>query len=186
MATRVTEAKRGMVIRYEGNLFQIVKYDHVTPGNWRAIHHLSLKNLKTGRQKELRMNTSDTIEPVFMEARNCQYLYRDGNGYVFMDNQNYEQFHLDEEVMAEALRFLAESDSVDVMFVDDSPMSLQFPASVVLEVKEAEEAARGDTVANVQKNAVLVTGFTIKVPAHVKAGEMIKVSTETGEFLGRA
>ena len=186
MATRVTEAKRGMVIRYDGDLFQIIKYDHVTPGNWRAIHHLYLKNMKTGRQKELRMNTSDTIEPVFMEARNCQYLYRDGSGYVFMDNQNYDQFHLGDEVMESALRFLPESDSVDVLFVDDSPISLQFPAAVVLEVKETEEAARGDTVANVQKNAVLVTGYTIKVPAHIKAGEKIKVSTENGEFLGRA
>ncbi len=186
MAMRVTEAKRGMVIRYQGELFQIVKYDHVTPGNWRAIHHLYLKNLKTGRQKELRMNTSDTIEPVFMEARNCQYLYRDGNGFVFMDNQNYDQFHLSAEIMEDALRFLPESDSVDVLFVDDSPISLQFPAAVVLEVKEAEEAARGDTVANVQKNAVLVTGYKLRVPAHVKAGEKIKVSTESGEFLGRA
>jgi elongation factor P len=175
-----------MVIRYDGDLFQIVKYDHVTPGNWRAIHHLNLKNLKTGRQKEVRMNTSDTIEPVFMEARSCQYLYRDSSGHVFMDNQNYDQFHLGEEVMEDAKRFLVESDNVDVLFVDDSPLSFQFPASVVIEVQEAEEAARGDTVANVQKNAVLVTGYNIKVPAHIKVGDKVKVSTESGEFLGRA
>ncbi len=183
---RVTEAKRGMVIRFEGELYQIVKYDHVTPGNWRAIHHLNLRNLKTGRQKEVRMNTSDSIEPVFMDARSCQYLYRDGNGHVFMDNENYEQFHLGDDVMEDGKRFLLESDNVDVLFVDESPLSLQFPAAVVLEVKEAEEAARGDTVANVQKNAILMTGHSLKVPAHVKAGDKVKVNTENGEFLGRA
>jgi elongation factor P len=77
MAIRVTEAKRGMVIRYENELYQITKYDHVTPGNWRAINHLHLKNLKTGRQKEVRMNSGDMIDPVFLEKKTCQYLYKD-------------------------------------------------------------------------------------------------------------
>ena len=186
MAIRVTEAKKGMVIRYQNDLFQIVKYDHITPGNWRAIHHLNLKNLKTGRQKEVRMNTSDSIEPVFMEARSCQYLYRDSNGHVFMDSENYEQFHLSEELLADSINYFAESDTIDVLFVDGSPISIQLPTAVVLEVTEADEAARGDTVSNVQKNAVLATGLTIKVPAHIKAGDKVKVNTGSGEFLGRA
>ena len=97
MAMRVTEAKRGMVIRYEGELYQVAKHDHVTPGNWRAIHHLNLRHMKTGRQKGVRMSTSDVIEPVFLEARSCQYLYQDANGHVFMDNESYDQFHLSKE-----------------------------------------------------------------------------------------
>ena len=117
MATRVTEAKRGMVIRLEGELYQITKYDHVTPGKGRAIHHLYLKNMRTGRQKDLRMNTSDTIEPMYLEARKCQYLYRDASGHVFMDDETYEQFHLSEEVIADRMLYISEGDSIDVVYV---------------------------------------------------------------------
>ncbi len=186
MATRVTEAKRGMVIRLEGELFQVTKYDHVTPGKGRAIHHLYLKNMRNGRQKELRMNTSDTIEPMYLETRKCQYLYRDASGHVFMDNENYEQFHLSEEIIGNGMLYITESDTVDVIYVEHSPLNIQLPASVVLEVAEAEEAVKGDTVSNIQKNATLTTGLVLKVPPHVKVGDKIKVSPETGEFLGRS
>ena len=186
MGIRVTEAKKGMIIRYQGELYQIVKYDHVTPGNWRAIHHLNLKNLKTGRQKDVRMGTSDVIEPQFVEVRKCQYLYQDANGHVFMDEESYEQFHLAVDVLADALRFIVEGDAVEVVYVENEPLNVQLPAAVVLEVTEAEEAVKGDTVSNLQKSATLSTGYELKVPAHVKAGDKVKVNTETGEFLGRA
>jgi elongation factor P len=186
MGIRVTEAKKGMIIRYQGELYQIVRYDHVTPGNWRAIHHLNLKNLKTGRQKEVRMSTSDVIEQMFVDVRSCQYLYKDSMGHVFMDSQSYEQFHLPLDVVGEALNYIVESDTVDVVYVEGEPLNVQLPAAVVLEVTAAEEAAKGDTVSNVQKNATVATGYTLKVPAHIKAGDKIKINTETGEFLGRA
>jgi elongation factor P len=186
MAIRVTEAKKGMVIRYEGELFRIEKYDHVTPGNWRAIHHLNLRNLKTGKQKDLRMNTSDQIEPVFLDERSCQYLYKDANGQVFMDNESFDQFHLPEDVLGDAMSYLKENDSIGVLFVDGTALTVNLPAAVTLEVVEAEEAARGDTVSNVQKLAKLETGLEVKVPAHIKKGERIRVSTEDGTFLGRA
>lgn len=183
---RVTEAKTGQVIRYQNELYKIVKYSHIAPGNWRAIHHLLLRNLKTGKQKEVRMNTSDQVDVLFVETKSCQYLYKEPLGYVFMDNENYEQFHLSEDVVADDLRFLNEGDSVDVMFVESTPLSLQLPAAVVLEVTEAEEAARGDTVSQIQKTAKVETGYEVKVPAHIKVGEKIKINTETGEFLGRS
>lgn len=186
MGIRVTEAKKGMVIRYEGELYQITKYDHVTPGNWRAIHHLNLKNLKTGRQKDLRMNTSDQIEPVFLDARESQYLFKDSLGYTFMDNENFEQFVLNAEVVGDAMQYITENATVTVVFVEHEALTVQLPPVVVLEVVSTEEAARGDTVSNVQKPAKLNTGLEVKVPAHIKVGEKIKVSTETGEFLGRA
>lgn len=186
MPIRVTEAKKGMVIRYEGELYQITKYDHVTPGNWRAIHHLSMKNLKTGRQKELRMNTSDQIDPVYLDARESQYLFKDSLGYTFMDNENYEQFVLSAEVIGDAMQYITENSSVTVVFCDGEAVTIQLPPVVVLEVVATEEAARGDTVSNVQKPATLNTGLVVKVPAHIKQGEQVKVNTETGEFMGRA
>lgn len=186
MGIRVTEAKKGMVIRYEGELYQIAKYDHVTPGNWRAIHHLNLKNLKTGRQKDVRMNTSDQIEPVYLDARECQYLFKDSLGFTFMDNENYEQFVLNSEVIGDSMNYIVENSVVTVVFCEGEAMTVQLPPVVVLEVVQTEDAARGDTVSNVQKPAKMQTGIEIKVPAHIKIGEKLKVSTETGEFLGRA
>jgi elongation factor P len=186
MAIRVTEAKKGMVIRYEGELFQITKYDHVTPGNWRAIHHLYMKHLKTGRQKEVRMNTSDQIEPVFLDARDSQYLYKDSLGYTFMDNDNFEQFVLSADVIGESMQFITENGNVTVVFCEGEALTVQLPPVVVLEVTETEQAARGDTVSNVQKPAKVSTGLEVKVPAHIKVGEKIKISTDTGEFQGRA
>ncbi|MBI84202.1 MAG: elongation factor P [Planctomycetaceae bacterium] len=186
MGIRVTEAKRGMVIRHEGELFQIAKYNHVTPGKGRAINHLLLRGLKSGRQKELRMSSGDTIEPVFMESRACQYLYKDGNGHVFMDNENYEQFHLPLDMIEDAMKYIPENASVDVLFCEGDASSVQLPAAAVLEVIDAEDAVRGDTATNVQKNVTLNTGLVIKAPLHIKIGEKVKVATDTGDFLSRA
>ncbi len=186
MGIRVTEAKKGMVIRYEGELYQVMKYDHVTPGNWRAIHHLNLKNMKTGRQKDVRMNTSDQIEPIFLDARNCQYLYKDSIGPVFMDNENFEQFHLSADVIGDAMQYIVENSNITVVFTEGAALTVQLPPAVELTVVEAEEAARGDTVSAIQKIAKLETGIEVKVPAHIKVGEKIRVSTDAGEFLGRA
>jgi elongation factor P len=186
MAIRVSEAKKGMVIRYEGDLYQITKYDHVTPGNWRAIHHLYLKHLKTGRQKEVRMNTSDPIEPVYLDSRDAQYLFKDSLGYTFMDNETFEQFVLSADVIGDAMQFITDNSNVTVVFCETEALTVQLPPIVVLEIVEAEEAVRGDTVSSVQKPAKCSTGLVIKVPAHIKQGEMVKISTESGEFMGRA
>ncbi|MCA8950003.1 MAG: elongation factor P [Planctomycetes bacterium] len=186
MAIRVTEAKRGMVIRYEGELYQITKYEHLTPGNLRAIHNLNLKNLKNGRQKELRCRTSDQLDTVFLDQREAQYLYRDSLGYTFMDNKTYEQFVLNAEVCGDAMQFITENDSVTVVFVEGEALTVEVPASVVLEVVETDAAARGDTVSNVQKPAKLNTGLELKVPAHIKNGDKVKINTETSEFISRA
>lgn len=186
MAIRVTEAKKGMVIRYEGELYQITRYDHLTPGNLRAIHHVYLKHLKNGRQKEVRMKTSDQLDLVFLDARESQYLYKDSLGYTFMDNENYEQFVLNAEVVGDAMKFITENSNVTVVFCDGEALTVQLPPAVELEVVETEDAARGDTVSNVQKPAKCNTGLEIKVPAHIKKGERVRVSTDTGEFLSRA
>lgn len=186
MAIKVTEAKKGMVINYEGELYQIMKYEHVTPGNWRAINHLTLKNLRSGRQKEVRMNSGEMIEPVFLERKECQYLYRDSTGHVFMDTDNYEQFTLPADLLADSMSYITENSTVGVVFNGTEPITVELPSTVVLEIAEAEEAVKGNSVSNLTKSAKLVTGLALKVPFHIKKGDMVKVSTETGEFMGRA
>lgn len=186
MAIRVTEAKKGMVVRFENDLYQITRYDHLTPGNLRAIHHVYLKNLKNGRQKEVRMKTSDTLDQVFLDSRDAQYLFKDSLGYTFMDNDNFEQFVLSADVVGESMQYITDNSTVTVVFCEGEALTVQLPAAVVLEVVSTEDAVRGDTVSAVQKPATLNTGLVVKVPAHIKVGEKIKVSPETGEFLGRA
>ncbi len=186
MAIRVTEAKKGMVVRFENDLYQITRYDHLTPGNLRAIHHVYLKNLKNGRQKEVRMKTSDTLDQVFLDSREAQYLFKDSLGYTFMDNENFEQFVLSAEVIGDSMQFITDNSNVTVVFCEGEALTVQLPPAVVLEVVQTEDAVRGDTVSAVQKPATLNTGLVVKVPAHIKLGEKIKVSTESGEFMGRA
>jgi len=186
MAIRVTEAKRGMVVRYEGELYQITKYDHLTPGNLRAIHHLNLKNLKNGRQKEVRMKTSDQLDIVYLDSRQSQYLFKDSLGFTFMDNESFEQFVLSAEVIGDTMQYITENSTVTVVFCENEALTVQLPPLVVLEIVQTEDAARGDTVSSVQKPAKCNTGLMIKVPAHIKKGEKVKISTETGEFMGRA
>jgi elongation factor P len=186
MAIRVTEAKKGMVVRYENDLYQITRYDHLTPGNLRAIHHVYLKHLKNGRQKEVRMKTSDTLDLVYLDSRESQYLFKDSLGYTFMDNENFEQFVLSAEVIGDAMQYIVENSTVTVVFCDGEALTVQLPPLVVLEITQTEDAARGDTVSSVQKAATCNTGLVIKVPAHIKQGEKVKVSTDGGEFMGRA
>jgi elongation factor P len=186
MAIRVTEAKKGMVIRFEGDLYQITKYEHLTPGNLRAIHHVYLKNHKNGRQKEVRMKTSDQLDLVFLDSRDAQYLFKDSLGYTFMDNTTYDQFVLNAEVVGDAMQYIVENSNVTVVFIDSEALTVQLPPAVELTVVETEDAVRGDTVSAVQKPATLNTGLVVKVPAHIKVGETIRVSTDTGEFMGRA
>lgn len=186
MGIRVTEAKKGMVVRYEGDLYQITKYDHLTPGNLRAIHHLNLKNLKNGRQKEVRMKTSDQLDIVYLDSRDSQYLFKDSLGFTFMDNGNFEQYVLSAEVIGDAMQYITENSNVTVVFCDAEALTVQLPPLVVLEIVQTEDAARGDTVSSVQKAATCNTGLEIKVPAHIKKGEKVKISTDTGEFMGRA
>ena len=186
MAIRVTEAKKGMVVRYENDLYQITRYDHLTPGNLRAIHHVYLKNLKNGRQKEVRMKTSDTLDIVYLDSREAQYLFKDSLGYTFMDNETFEQFVLSAEVVGESMQYITDNSNATVVFCDGEALTVQLPPIVTLEVKETEDAVRGDTVSAVQKPATMSTGLVVKVPAHIKVGEMLKISSETGEFMGRA
>lgn len=182
---KITEVRKGMVLLIDGELWQVIKYEHITPGNWRAINHLYLKNLKTGGRKDLRLNSGTTLETAFLEKKPCTFLYKDPNGAHFMDSESFEQFALDEDVVGDYLPFITEDTPVQVTFHDGAPVSVDLPAAVELKVVEAEEAIRGDTATNVTKNASLETGHSLKVPNHIKIGDRVKVSTETGEFLGR-
>ncbi len=186
MGVKATEIRKGQVIEKDGDLLLVTDYDHRTPGNLRSIINIKTRSLTSGQANSMRLSSSDTLEVAFLDRRKAEYLYREGTGdYVFMDGETYEQFHLTQDLVGDKMGFVKENDTIEVTFHEGTPIGVELPSSVVLRVTEAEEAVKGNTASSVKKEAVLETGLSIKVPMHIKVGEEVKVSTDTGEFQGR-
>ena len=135
----------------------------------------------------MRLGSSDAFEVAYLDRKKAEYLYKEANGdYVFMDQQSFDQFPLNEELVGDKMGFVKENTVVDVTFHESLAIGVELPSSVILKVVESESAVKGNTATNVKKEAVLETGLKIKVPLHIQAGEMVKVSTADGEFQGRA
>ncbi len=181
-----SQLRRGMVIVGEdGQLYSVVDRDLNTPGNWRAILNLKLKNLKTGALTPKRVRPDDKVEQAYLDRRAMQYLYQEGNDYVFMDKETFDQITLNREWVGELILYLKENDDAQVTFYDGKPLSLELPATVELKVIETEPSVKGATAAAQYKPATLETGLKITVPSFVGAGEAIAVDTRTGEYLSR-
>jgi elongation factor P len=185
-AVNCTEVRKGMVIKVEGVDYLVIDRQHITPGNWRGMVQMKLKNMKSGSITQKRFGSTERVETVFLEQKPCEYLYREGTGYVFMDNVSYEQFTLPGDLIDEDMKFVPENGAVQVTLLDDAAIGIELPASVVLEIVESEPSIRGDTATNVTKKAKCQTGLEIKVPQFIEVGEKVKVDTRSGEFISRA
>ncbi len=182
-----SQVRKGMVIvGDDGQLYSVVDRDLNTPGNWRAILQLKLKNLKTGSITMNRVRPEDKVEQAYLDKRPMQYLYREGDHYVFMDNETYDQVTLSDELVGEQIEFLKENDNASVTFYEGRPLSIELPATVELRVVETEPSVKGATAAAQYKPATLETGLKVTVPPFVNVGEVIQVDTRTGEYLSRA
>jgi elongation factor P len=180
------QVRKGMVIvGDDGQLYAVLDRDLNTPGNWRAILQLKLKNLKTGSITLNRVRPEDKVEQAYLERRPMQYLYQEGDGYVFMDKETFDQVTLNRDWVGEQILYLKENDDAQVTFYEDRPISLELPAKVELEVVETEPGVKGATAAAQYKPATLETGLKITVPSFVNVGEMIAIDTRTGEYLSR-
>lgn len=183
---KLKEFRRGMVFRLEGELWQIIKMDLNTPGNKGSLFQVEMKNIKKGNVLRKRMGPNDDLEDVYLETKDMEYLYQEGEGFVFMDTETYDQITLGKDAVGDAANYMKHNESVKVQLFDQEPIRIELPTAVILEVIHAEPAARGDTVSNVTKPAETETGLVVKVPPHINQGEKIKVDTRNGEFLGRA
>jgi elongation factor P len=182
-----SQVRKGMVILGEdGQLYSVVDRDLNTPGNWRAILQLKLKNLKTGAVTMNRVRPEDKVEQAYLDKRPMQYLYQEADEYVFMDLETYDQIHLNREWVGEQILYLKENDNAQVTFYEGKPLSLELPATVELKVVETEPSVKGATAAAQFKPAKLETGLKITVPPFVGVGEVVQVDTRTGEYLSRA
>ena len=183
---KLNQFRRGMVFRSEGELWQIVQMDLNTPGNWRSMFQVKMKNVIKGNVLTKRISPTEEMEDVFLETLDMEYLYREGENYVFMNTENFEQFTLTPDSVGDATQYLKLNEVVRVQMIEGKSISVELPATVVLEVKDTEPGLKGATVTNVMKAAKLETGAVVKVPNFIEIGEKVKVDTRSGEFLGRA
>lgn len=186
-AGTTSDLRNGMVIRYNNDLYQVVEFQHVAPGNWRAFVRVKLKNLKNEKVFEDRMRAGADIDIVRIERRPMQFLYREGNDFVFMDPNTFDQIQVAEAMVGDAARFLKENENADLVYDDEKEalLSVELPIFVTLEVTETTVAVRGDTATNVTKAATLETGAVIQVPGFVNEGDHLKIDTRTGTYIER-
>jgi elongation factor P len=181
----VTDLRPGTKVRMDGGLWQCVEYQHLKLGRGGAKVVAKFRNLETGVTVERSFNSTEKLEDIFIETRNLQFLYREGEDLVLMDLETYEQFHIPESSVEQA-RFLKEGMTVVGDLYQGRPLSLTLPYTVELKVVETPPGVRGDTVSGGTKPATLETGAVIQVPLFVEVGEVVKVDTRTGEYIGRA
>ncbi|MCS6968187.1 MAG: elongation factor P [Cytophagales bacterium] len=175
----------GSFIRYNGDICQIIEWQHRTPGNWRAFYQATMRNLRTGGKTETRFRPDEAVEVVRLEMRELQYLYRDGDSLVCMDNETYEQPYVNVALFGENIDLLKEGSMVIVGFDGDTPVIGQLPHTVVLEITYTEPGVKGDTATKAMKPATLETGAQIKVPLFCDVGDKIRVDTRTREYMER-
>lgn len=186
MAT-TSDLRRGMLIRYNGALYRVVEYEHISPGNWRAFVRLRLKNFDNGKIVEDRVRAGSEIEVIHTESRPATFLYNDGDLYHFMDSENFDQIALSGEVIGEQMKWVKENETVSLLVTEGNQiLDVEVPTFVVLQVMEAGVAVRGDTATNVLKKAKLETGAIVDVPSFVKEGDLLKIDTRTGEYVERS
>ncbi len=180
------DLRKGMAIRYNGNPAIVLEVQHRTPGNLRAFVQAIIRYINTGKSADVRFGSTDKIETVDVQRQELEFSYKDHQGYHFMDPGTYETITLDEALLGDGKDYLVENLKVQVLSIEGKPAQLEMPASVHIKVIESAEGVRGDSANNVQKPAVLETGKSITVPLFIKEGELIKVDTRTGAYMGRA
>lgn len=185
MAT-ANDIRKGMAIKYNGELCIVLDTQHRTPGNLRAFVQATIRQIKSGKSANVRFSSTENIEVIPMMNKRLEFSYTDGSGYNFMDPQTYETITLKDDVVGDAKLYLVENLSVNVMYTDDTPVSIELPPSVTLKVVEAPEGVRGDTATKTTKTAKLENGMEVQVPLFIKEGELLKVDTRSGQYMSRA
>ncbi len=181
-----TDLRPGMAIKMDGKLFQITEYTHVTPGNLRAFVQVKLRDLSSGSLVDKRLRSGEEVEQVDLDRRPMEFLYAQGDTFVFMDNENYEQAELTKEFVGDFPLYIKPNNTVVVCWCDGRPMSIELPSSVELEVTDTPPGIKGATATNQLKEATLETGLKTRVPPFITVGEKVKVSTADGSYQSRA
>ena len=177
--------RNGITIELEGNVFQIIEFQHVKPGKGAAFVRTKLKNIKNGGVVEKTFRPTEKCPQARIDRKDMQYLYADGDMYNFMDVESYEQIALSKDEIGDALKFVKENEMVKMLSHNGQVFSVEPPLFVELEITETEPGFKGDTATGASKPAIVETGAQVSVPLFVEIGEKIKIDTRTGEYLSR-
>ena len=186
MAIPATQMRPGMIIKHNNELHAVFSVEHRTPGNLRAFIQAKLRNLRTGAMFEHRFRSPDPIERINVDETEMEYLYNDGDGYYFMNTENYEQLHLTRDILGDAVDYLIPNLQIKVEFYDGKAVGIELPQTVELTVLETEPGLKSATASSVTKPAKTETGLVVQVPPFINEGEKIKVDTAEGVYLSRA
>jgi elongation factor P len=185
MSVSTNDLKRGMTLDLDGTLFQVVEFQHVKPGKGGAFVRTKLRNLRTGAVIERTFNAGVNVGLAIVERKEMQFLYRDGNDFVFMDTGTYDQHPVPAAIVGDAASYLTEGSTAIVAMHGGNAIGVELPASVVLRVTKADPGVKGDRVSGALKAATLQTGLVVQVPLFVEEGDLVKVDTRSGEYLTR-
>jgi len=181
-----TRLKKGMLIKMENDLFRILELQHVTPGNLRGFVRVKMRNIRNGSLNDNRFRSEDQVERAVLDEREMQYLYHDGDDFYFMDTANYEQIHISSEALGDSVNYLKAEMTIQVEFYGSEPVGIELPQTVDLKVTDTAPGIKGATASNQIKPATLETGVIVNVPPFINNGDLVRVNTETGEYLSRA
>lgn len=181
----VNELRKGVTFELDGNLYKVLDYSHNKTGRGSANIKVKARNLLTGANVERSFSNGQTVQDVSLDFSNVQYLYKDGDTYIFMDNETFEQPAISEKALGESAQYLKEGMEVKLTFYKGEAIDVELPTSVDLKVVEAEMAIRGDTATGVTKKVTTETGITVQCPNFVNVGDTIRVDTRTGEYVTR-
>lgn len=177
--------RNGFTFKLDGDIWAIMEFQHVKMGRGGAIVRTKIRNLKTGRVLERTFRSGEKVDDVMVERKEMQYLYRDGEHFVFMDNQTYDQVHIDGDMLGDAQKFLKEGQNVQIAFHDSEAVYVELPTAVALAIAETDPGLKGDTASGGGKPATLETGAVVSVPLFLNIGDIVKVDTRSGAYLER-
>jgi len=180
------DLKNGMTLNIDGQLWNVVDFQHVKPGKGGAFVRTKLKNVLSGKVVDRTFNAGVRVEQASVDRREMQYLYREGDDFVFMDTETYDQPHIPSATIGDAANYLLEEQNAVVAFNEGVPLYVELPAAVELTVRQTDPGLQGDRATGGTKPATLETGALIQVPLFITTGEKIRVDTRTGQYLGRA
>jgi elongation factor P len=185
VSVSTNDLKTGMTLDLGGQLWQVLEFQHHKPGKGQAVVRTKLRNVRSGAVQERTFKADEKVGLAIVERREMQYLYRDGDTLVLMDNESYEQLPVPGEVAGDSVRYLVEGATALVPIYEGNPIGLELPAAVVLRVTKSDPGIKGDRVSGAMKPATLETGIVVQVPLFIEEGDRVKVDTRTGEYLTR-
>jgi elongation factor P len=183
---QATRLKKGMLVKLGNDLFRVLDLQHFTPGNKRGFIQAKLRNIRTQTLSDQKFRSEEDVERAVLDEREMQYLYKDGESFHFMDTTSFEQLHIASEVLGDSVNYIKPDALITVEFYGDEPVGIELPVTVDLKVEDTVPGIKGATASAQVKPARLETGLVVQVPPFVNTGDMVRVSTETGQYLSRA